>query len=46
MIDDRLVTPEGVARMANCRLRQTHRTLNELLMLVEREMESRKEALK
>ena len=40
-IDGRLVTPEQVTRIVNCRLVKTQRTLNQLLMMVEHEIEQR-----
>jgi hypothetical protein len=41
LIDGRTVTPEGVARMTNCRLKKTQTTLQFLLSLVEAEIEQR-----
>ena len=41
MIDGRVITPEGIKRMGNCRLVKTQKALNELLMAVEAEIEER-----
>jgi hypothetical protein len=46
VIGGRQLTPDNLQFMGNCRLARTHRRLNQLLMMVEREIEKRKEELK
>lgn len=46
MIDGHFVTSDTVTVMKNCRLEKTYKVLSQLLMLVESEIEQRKEALK
>jgi hypothetical protein len=40
-IDGRLINELNLSRMRNCRLATTHKLLNDLLMLTEKEIEER-----
>ena len=46
VIGGRQLTPTNAQYMSNCRLAKTHKRLNQLLMLVEHEIQNRKEGLK